>query len=114
MTPKPSKPRKVAPLGNRVILEYADTKPGETVRDGIIIPDSATDARGLKPAGTGGAYYVARVVAAGPDCKRVKVGNLVVADDRPFKVQVRGASIADPDVVNVWMTREEHISAILE
>jgi co-chaperonin GroES (HSP10) len=58
-------------LSNIISVEYVDVSPdGKSImRNGIILPNQVVDHR---------AWRVAKVKLAGPDCKQVKVGDIVI------------------------------------
>lgn len=58
-------------LSNVLAVEYADVAPDgkSLVRNGIILPDQIVDHR---------AWRVAKVKLAGPECKQVKVNDVVI------------------------------------
>lgn len=58
-------------LSNVISVEYVDVSPdGKSImRNGIILPNQVIDHR---------AWRVAKVKLAGPDCKQVKVGDVVI------------------------------------
>ena len=58
-------------LSNVIAVEYADVAPDgkSLMRNGIILPSQVVDHR---------AWRVAKVTLAGPDCKQVKVGDIVM------------------------------------
>jgi co-chaperonin GroES (HSP10) len=58
-------------LSNVIAVEYADVAPDgkSLIRNGIILPNQVVDHR---------AWRVAKVTLAGPDCKQVKVGDIVM------------------------------------
>jgi co-chaperonin GroES (HSP10) len=58
-------------LSNVIAVEYADVAPDgkSLMRNGIILPNQVVDHR---------AWRVAKVTLAGPDCKQVKVGDVVI------------------------------------
>lgn len=94
------------PLADRVIVtappekeEGADPNQEQRV-GGIIVPTNSATGRVLAP------YYIATVLAAGPDCKVVKKGNTVVAS-RPDLFHVSAGD------VDVYMIRETQITAVL-
>lgn len=58
-------------LSNVISVEYVDVAPDgkSLMRNGIILPNQVVDHR---------AWRVAKVTLAGPDCKQVKVGDVVI------------------------------------
>lgn len=58
-------------LSNVIAVEYADVAPDgkSLMRNGIILPNQVVDHR---------AWRVAKVTLAGPACKQVKVGDVVI------------------------------------
>jgi len=58
-------------LSNVIAVEYADVAPDgkSLMRNGIILPNQVVDHR---------AWRVAKVKLAGPDCKQVKVGDIII------------------------------------
>ena len=58
-------------LSNVIAVEYVDVAPDgkSLVRNGIILPNQVVDHR---------AWRVAKITLAGPDCKQVKVGDIVI------------------------------------
>lgn len=58
-------------LANVIAVEYVDVAPDgkSLMRNGIILPTQVVDHR---------AWRVAKVKLAGPDCKQVKVGDVVI------------------------------------
>lgn len=58
-------------LSNVIAVEYADVAPDgkSLMRNGIILPNQVVDHR---------AWRVAKVTLAGPECKQVKVGDIVI------------------------------------
>lgn len=58
-------------LSNVIAVEYADVAPDgkSLMRNGIILPNQVVDHR---------AWRVAKVKLAGPDCKQVKIGDIVM------------------------------------
>jgi co-chaperonin GroES (HSP10) len=58
-------------LSNVIAVEYVDVAPDgkSLVRNGIILPNQVVDHR---------AWRVARVTLAGPDCKQIKKGDIVI------------------------------------
>jgi co-chaperonin GroES (HSP10) len=58
-------------LSNVIAVEYADVAPDgkSLIRNGIILPNQVVDHR---------AWRVAKVTLAGPQCKQVKVGDIVM------------------------------------
>jgi hypothetical protein len=58
-------------LSNVIAVEYVDVAPDgkSLMRNGIILPNQVVDHR---------AWRVAKVKLAGPDCKQVKVGDVVI------------------------------------
>jgi co-chaperonin GroES (HSP10) len=58
-------------LGNVISAEYVDVADDgkSLIRNGIILPNQIVDNR---------AWRIARVVLAGPDCKQVKPGHIVI------------------------------------
>lgn len=58
-------------LSSVISVEYVDVSPdGKSImRNGIILPNQVVDHR---------AWRVAKVKLAGPDCKQVKVGDIVI------------------------------------
>lgn len=58
-------------LSNVISVEYVDVAPDgkSLMRNGIILPNQVVDHR---------AWRVARVKLAGPECKQVKVGDVVI------------------------------------
>jgi co-chaperonin GroES (HSP10) len=58
-------------LSNVISVEYVDVSPdGKSImRNGIILPNQVVDHR---------AWRVAKIKLAGPDCKQVKVGDVVI------------------------------------
>jgi co-chaperonin GroES (HSP10) len=58
-------------LSNVIAVEYADVAPDgkSLMRNGIILPNQVVDHR---------AWRVAKVKLTGPDCKQVKVGDIVI------------------------------------
>lgn len=58
-------------LSNVIAVEYADVAPDgkSLMRNGIILPNQVVDHR---------AWRVAKVKLVGPDCKQVKVGDIVM------------------------------------
>lgn len=92
----------VYPLDNRVIISKPPekTNPNHEQRvDGIIIPATAQHGGIIEP------YYVAEVLAVGPECKRVKVGQKVIIS-RPdiFHVEAGGTEsymVREPNCVGI-------------
>lgn len=93
----------VIPLGDRVIVsppsDHTGDQPTERKVGGVIIPESAQNVRGISP------HYIAKVIAIGPDCKRVKVGQRVIIErGRPFPVKLDNIDfmvILEPAIVAV-------------
>lgn len=94
----------VGPLMDRVIISAPPERddPNKEQRvGGIIVPQTAQTGRVTEP------YFDATVIAAGPDCKRVKAGyHVIVARPDIFHVEVKGS-------IDVYMIREPMIVAVL-
>lgn len=106
MPKKPSALRTVTPLGNRLIVtpppEFTETKDLQKV-GAIFIPETgAAGKTGIE------AYYFAKVLAAGPDCKSVKKGNTVIAPRHlVWKATIDGKVIA-------YYVRENECDAVMK
>lgn len=82
----------VKPLDNRIIIKQVEAK--EKTASGIILPDSAKE-RPLR----------GEVLAVGPRCKDIKVGDIVLYGKyahQPFEVDgIERIVINEPDVIAI-------------
>lgn len=100
---KPSSNPCIEPLGDRVVVSAPPEKSSDNKEQtvgGIVIPEVAQTGRVIRP------YYVASVIAKGPDCKRVKVfDKVIVARQDLFHVEVAATES--------YMIREQNIVALV-
>ena len=99
----------IQPLHDRVLVSVppsSDEKRKETVVNGIIIPESASDQthRQLNPP-----HIIAKVIAVGPECKAVKKGDRVVV--RKPDLFVMPESVIGTEQTLIF---EKHIMAIVK
>ncbi len=94
--------KKVIPLADRVIVSKPPEKANvnhEQKVGSIIIPSVAQHGGIIEP------YYLAEVLATGPDCKRVEKGDSVIVS-RPdiFHVEAGGTEsymVREPNIVGI-------------
>lgn len=101
----------IRPLADRIIVNDPEadnitekSSHGETVLDGVVIPDSAAEAlRQMAQKATGNTrHYVLNALAVGEGCKLVKQGDrIVVTEMGLFRVKVGDVSFCGVGEGNV-------------
>lgn len=95
----------IVPVGNRLCITQRPegAKPSKDLQvvGGIVIPESGATGKVMAP------YYLATVLAAGPECKQVKKGDqIIAARGLDWEVKIDGKLIAT-------MIRENEVCGIL-